>query len=124
MFRGCDRAIRSRVCSFTRWPWRAAWEMPSHEPLPPRGQTVMEIRRQEQRMEAARFLVVIADDDGIGPQTSRAILELAARGIVTGTVLLVNSPYAADAVRNWRQSGAGMEIGWHPCLTLDAPVAP
>jgi predicted glycoside hydrolase/deacetylase ChbG (UPF0249 family) len=75
-------------------------------------------------MDATRFLVVIADDYGIGPETSRAILELAARGIVTGTVLLVNSPYAADAVRNWRQSGTGLEIGWHPCLTLDPPAAP
>ncbi|HWG41681.1 MAG TPA: ChbG/HpnK family deacetylase [Gemmataceae bacterium] len=75
-------------------------------------------------MDATRFLVVIADDYGIGPETSRAILELAARGVVTGTVLLVNSPHAEDAVRAWRQSGTHLEMGWHPCLTLDPPVAP
>lgn len=75
-------------------------------------------------MDATRFLVVIADDYGIGPETSRAILELAARGLVTGTVLLVNSPYAADAIRAWRQSGVNLEMGWHPCLTLDPPVSP
>lgn len=75
-------------------------------------------------MDATRFLVVIADDYGIGPETSRGILELAARNLVTGTVLLVNSPYAQDAVRSWRQSGSGLEMGWHPCLTLDAPCAP
>jgi predicted glycoside hydrolase/deacetylase ChbG (UPF0249 family) len=75
-------------------------------------------------MDATRFLVVIADDYGIGPETSRAILELAARGLVTGTVLLANSPYAAEAVRAWRQSGAPLEMGWHPCLTLDPPAAP
>ncbi len=74
-------------------------------------------------MEATRFLVVIADDYGIGPETSRGILELAARKLVTGTVLLVNSPYAEDAVRAWRQSGSSLEIGWHPCLTLDSPCA-
>ncbi len=75
-------------------------------------------------MDATRFLVVIADDYGIGPETSRGILELAARNLVTGTVLLVNSPYAAESVRAWRQSGSGLEMGWHPCLTIDGPCAP
>ena len=40
-------------------------------------------------MDATRFLIVLADDFGIGPETSRGILELAARRIVTGTVLAV-----------------------------------
>jgi predicted glycoside hydrolase/deacetylase ChbG (UPF0249 family) len=74
-------------------------------------------------MEATRFLIVLADDYGIGPETSRGILELAARGVVTGTVLLVNSPHAAEAVRAWRQAGAALEMGWHPCLTMDQPAA-
>src|SRR5437763_6300826 len=71
-----------------------------------------------------RQLVVIADDYGIGPATSRGILDLAADGLVTGAVLLVNSPYAAEGVRAWRQAGTPMELGWHPCLTIDAPVLP
>lgn len=75
-------------------------------------------------MDATRFLVIIADDYGIGPETSRGILELAARNLITGTVLLVNSPYAEEAVRAWRRSGSHLELGWHPCLTLDAPCAP
>ncbi|HTU22057.1 MAG TPA: ChbG/HpnK family deacetylase [Gemmataceae bacterium] len=75
-------------------------------------------------MDATRFLVIIADDYGIGPEISRGILELAARNLVTGTVLLVNSPYAEEAVRAWRRSGSHLEMGWHPCLTLDAPCAP
>jgi len=74
-------------------------------------------------MDATRFLIVLADDYGIGPETSRGILELAARGVVTGTVLMVNTPYALDAVRAWRQSGAIPEMGWHPCLTMDPPAA-
>jgi predicted glycoside hydrolase/deacetylase ChbG (UPF0249 family) len=77
-----------------------------------------------QRMDATRFLIVIADDYGIGPETSRGILDLAARGLVTGTVLLVNSPHAAAAVRDWRRCGACLEMGWHPNLTLDPPAAP
>jgi predicted glycoside hydrolase/deacetylase ChbG (UPF0249 family) len=75
-------------------------------------------------MNRERQLVVIADDFGIGPATSRAILELAAEGLVTGTVLLVNSPYAEEAVRAWRRAGRPLEVGWHPCLTLDWPVLP
>ena len=75
-------------------------------------------------MDASRCLVVVADDYGIGPETSRAIVELAGRGAVTAAVLLVNSPHAADGVRKWRQSGVTLELGWHPSLTLDPPVAP
>ena len=83
-----------------------------------------EIRREEQRMDATRFLIIIADDFGIGPDISRGILELAARNLVTGTVLLVNSPYAEEAVHAWRQSASHLEMGWHPCLTLDGPMRP
>jgi len=75
-------------------------------------------------MDASRQLIVVADDFGIGPETSRGILELAAEGVVTGTVLLVNSPFAAAAVKAWRASGVALEVGWHPCLTMDPPSAP
>jgi chitin disaccharide deacetylase len=71
-----------------------------------------------------RRLIVTADDFGIGPGTSEGILELAARGRITWTVLLVNSPYAVEAVRAWRRAGEVPALGWHPTLTLDAPVLP
>jgi predicted glycoside hydrolase/deacetylase ChbG (UPF0249 family) len=71
-----------------------------------------------------RFLIVTADDFGIGTETSRGILDLAAQGLVTCSVLLTNSPHADSAVRLWRQRGMRVELGWHPCLTLDGPVAP
>ncbi|MBI3822397.1 MAG: ChbG/HpnK family deacetylase [Planctomycetes bacterium] len=75
------------------------------------------------RVKPSRLLLVIADDIGIGPNTTAGILQLGAQGIVTGSVLLVNSPYAAEAIRKWRQQGCVPEIGWHPELTLDAPIA-
>jgi predicted glycoside hydrolase/deacetylase ChbG (UPF0249 family) len=68
--------------------------------------------------------VVTADDFGIGPATSRGILDLAAAGAVTSTVLLVPSPYAEDGVALWNKAGRPVELGWHPCLTLDAPILP
>src|SRR6516164_11853397 len=75
-------------------------------------------------MRQQRYLIVVADDFGIGPETTRGILELGAKGLVTGTVLLANSPYAEQAIRAWRQAGEPVEIGWHPCLTLDGPILP
>ena len=75
-------------------------------------------------MQGQRYLIVTADDYGIGRETSRAILDLATAGQVTGSVLLVNSPYAAEAVQCWRRAGEPFELGWHPCLTLDRSVAP
>jgi predicted glycoside hydrolase/deacetylase ChbG (UPF0249 family) len=75
-------------------------------------------------LDGSRYLVVTADDFGIGPATSQGILDLAAEGLLTGTVLLVNAPDAEAAVRAWRQSGVPLELGWHPCLTLDRPVLP
>ena len=44
--------------------------------------------------------------------------------LITGTVLLVNSPHAEAAVSAWRRAGSRPELGWHPCLTLDAPILP
>ena len=70
-----------------------------------------------------RRLVVTADDYGISPLTSRGILRLAKRGRVTCAVLLVNSPHAEEAVEAWRVADKPMELGWHPCLTLDRPIS-
>lgn len=75
-------------------------------------------------MSAVRSLLITADDFGIGLETSRGILDLARRGVVTSTVLLVNSPHAAESVRMWCRAGRPLELGWHPCLTLDAPLRP
>jgi chitin disaccharide deacetylase len=73
---------------------------------------------------ATRFLVVVADDYGMGPCTSMGILDVAERGALSAAVLLVNSPHTENAVRLWRQRGCPMELGWHPNLTLDAPILP
>jgi chitin disaccharide deacetylase len=75
-------------------------------------------------MGRPRHLVVVADDFGMGPETSRAILDLAADGLVTATVLLVNSPYAERTVAAWNKAGRPVELGWHPALTIDRPVLP
>jgi chitin disaccharide deacetylase len=75
-------------------------------------------------VDGTRYLIVTADDFGIGPATTRGILDLAVEGRVTNSVLLVNSPYAGQAVQAWHRAGQPLELGWHPCLTLDWPIAP
>ncbi|MCI0741006.1 MAG: ChbG/HpnK family deacetylase [Gemmataceae bacterium] len=69
-----------------------------------------------------RKLLIIADDFGIGPATTQGILELARTGVLSGTVLIANSLYARDAAAAWRRAGRPIDLGWHPNLTLDAPV--
>lgn len=75
-------------------------------------------------MPPSRLLLVTADDFGAGPDTSRGILDLAARRAITSTVLLVTSPHAPEAVGLWRKAGGRLELGWHPCLTMDSPISP
>jgi len=70
-----------------------------------------------------RSLLVVADDYGIGPEVSRGILSLMRAGIVTSTVLLVNAPSAAADLHAWTRSGRPGEMGWHPNLNLDGPIA-
>ncbi|MCE9534353.1 MAG: ChbG/HpnK family deacetylase [Planctomycetes bacterium] len=72
----------------------------------------------------SRRLIVCADDLGIGPETSRGIIELARDNKITATVLLVNTPTAEDAVVQWKRANAVCDLGWHPCLTLDSPILP
>ena len=71
-----------------------------------------------------RPATIIADDYGIGPETSRGILELAVEGRVTGAVLIVNAPDAERAARAWIAADPPADLGWHANLTLDRPVLP
>lgn len=72
-----------------------------------------------------RKLLVIADDFGIGPKTSEGIIHCAKVGhSISGTVLLVNTPFAAHALALLKNSNCNLLVGWHPNLTLDKPVLP
>ena len=68
-------------------------------------------------------MTIVADDYGIGPETSRGIRELAVAGRLTGTVLMVNCSDAEAAVREWLRADPPADLGWHPNLTLDRPVS-
>lgn len=69
-----------------------------------------------------RELLVVADDYGIGPATSRGILDLAGMGALSATVLMVNTQYAESDIARWHQANQPLAMGWHPNLTLDRPI--
>ncbi len=69
-------------------------------------------------------MTIVADDYGIGPETSRAILELARERRLGGAVMIVNTPTAAQAAGLWLAARPECDLGWHPNLTLDRPVCP
>ena len=71
-----------------------------------------------------RPATIVADDYGIGPETSRGILELAIEGRITATVLIVNAADAERAVRAWLASGPPADLGWllGTTVTRDVPA--
>jgi chitin disaccharide deacetylase len=71
-----------------------------------------------------RPLTIVADDYGIGRETSRGILDLAAEGRVTAAVLIVNAPDAHRAARAWLAAEPPADFGWHANLTIDRPILP
>ena len=79
-------------------------------------------RSSSRKARLTRIATIVADDYGIGPETSRGILELACEGRLTATVLVVNSPDAERAVPAWQAARPPADLGWHPNLTLDRPI--
>lgn len=72
----------------------------------------------------ARPLTIVADDYGIGRETSRGILDLAREGRITASVMIVNAADAEQASREWLAADPPADLGWHPNLTLDRPILP
>jgi predicted glycoside hydrolase/deacetylase ChbG (UPF0249 family) len=67
-----------------------------------------------------RLLVVNADDLGYDPQIDRGILEAHARGIVSSATAMVETPFAAAALRD---APASLGVGLHAVLDPGAGPA-
>ncbi len=68
-----------------------------------------------------RRLIVNADDLGYDPEIDRGILEAHARGIVTSATAMVESPFAAAALRSAPASlGVGLHLVLDPALPRGA----
>jgi predicted glycoside hydrolase/deacetylase ChbG (UPF0249 family) len=69
-----------------------------------------------------RRLIVNADDLGLTPGVTKGIVECMSGGIVSSTSLMVNMPFAPDAVRLARERE--LAVGVHLNLTTGRPVSP
>jgi predicted glycoside hydrolase/deacetylase ChbG (UPF0249 family) len=69
-------------------------------------------------------LIVNADDYAMSPGISRGILEAHARGVVSSTTVLVNTPGAAEALAAARAGAPALGLGLHVNLSFGRPVLP
>lgn len=67
-------------------------------------------------------IIVNADDFGINERTTLAIDEAIASGLCTSTTLMVNMPYADEAVKLSRARGYFGRVGLHLNLTTGKPM--
>jgi chitin disaccharide deacetylase len=67
-------------------------------------------------------LIVNADDFGYSPGVTKGIIEAHRRGIVTSTTVMVNSPYAAEAIAQAVTDTPRLGLGVHLTLTSGSPV--
>lgn len=75
-------------------------------------------------MSKARRLIVNADDFGISAGVNKGILEAHKHGIVTSTSLMVNMPYAEEAVRMKKTLAPQLGFGLHLTLSWGKPILP
>ncbi len=68
-----------------------------------------------------RRLIINADDFGLTAGVNRAIIEAHARGMVTSTTLMANSPAFSEAVR-LAGTSPGLSVGCHIMLVDGAPL--
>ncbi len=76
-----------------------------------------------ERRNAARRLIVCADDFGLDPAVNKAVEEAHRHGILSTASLMVGAPAAADAVARARRL-PGLCVGLHLVLVDGRPVLP
>lgn len=67
-------------------------------------------------------LIVTADDLGFSPFVNGAIIESAKSGVLTAASLMVNMPFAEQAVEFIAEQTSKLGLGLHLCLTSGKPV--
>lgn len=76
-----------------------------------------------QRLDTGMLkLIVNADDFGISHEVNEAICECFAKRMISSTTLMVNMPYADEAVRMANEYGFDERVGLHLNLTSGKPL--
>lgn len=63
-----------------------------------------------------RYIIVNADDFGLSPSVNKGIIEAHRNGIVTSTTVMMNMPYAYEAIQ-YRKAFPNLGFGVHLVLT-------
>nr|MBN1229898.1 ChbG/HpnK family deacetylase [Anaerolineae bacterium] len=69
-----------------------------------------------------RQLIVNADDFGLTPGVNRGIIDSHLNGIVTSTSVMVNMPFAEEAIKAAQEQAPNLGLGLHLNLTRGTPV--
>lgn len=75
------------------------------------------------RKQTSGQLVIIADDYGLSPGVNKGIEYLHKRAKLTSTSLLVNMPWAREAIQHAKVQD-GLSVGIHLNLTTGQPIKP
>ncbi len=67
-------------------------------------------------------MIINADDFGISPEVNAAVCECFIRRMISSTTLMVNMPYADEAVRLAKEYGFEERVGIHLNLTSGYPL--
>lgn len=70
----------------------------------------------------AKMIIVNADDYGCSHEVNEAIKESFLKGYIDRTTLMVNMPYADEAVQMARNAGYADKVGLHLNLTTGRPI--
>jgi predicted glycoside hydrolase/deacetylase ChbG (UPF0249 family) len=69
-----------------------------------------------------KFLIVNADDFGISEGVSRGVIEGHRHGIISSSSVMINMPFAKEAIRKAKCEAPGLGLGLHINLTWGRPV--
>lgn len=67
-------------------------------------------------------LIINADDFGFSESINNGIIEAYNEGLISSTTIMINMPYALDAISKWKQNGYHT-MGLHINLTQESPVS-
>jgi predicted glycoside hydrolase/deacetylase ChbG (UPF0249 family) len=75
-------------------------------------------------MTSSRFLIINADDLGLSPEVNRGIFIAHEKGVVTDASLLIQGPYAQQAIETIKQNPSfhvGIHVDLDPLLAWKSP---
>lgn len=67
-------------------------------------------------------IIINADDFGFSKSINQGIIEAYKEGLISSTTIMINMPYAEDAILKWKEN-SNLGIGLHINLTQASPIS-